>query len=136
MIQFALHVLVSAALLSVVGHIVLLAVLGIAARSGVLLIRHCQKLEKDEGMALGPELVLRAARERFAPIALIAAITALALLPVVVLGGGAGLEVANPTGIVLLGGLITSTLVYLFVVPALYLLFAPQHDSVTAQAAR
>ena len=113
----------------------LLAVLGIAARSGVLLISHCLSLEKDDGMALGPELVLRAAREQFASIALIAVITALALLPVLVLGGGAGLELVNPMGIVLLGGLITTTLVYLFLVPALYLLFAPRHEAVTAQTA-
>ena len=113
----------------------LLAVLGIAARSGVLLISHCLSLEKDDGMALGPELILRAARERFSSNALIVVITALALLPVLVLGGGAGLELVNPAGIVLLGGLITTTLVYLLLVPALYLLFAPRHEAVTAQAA-
>ena len=113
----------------------LLAVLGIAARSGVLLIGHCLGLEKDEGMALDSELILRAAREQFASIALITGITALALLPVLILGRRAGLELVNPMGIVLLGGLITTTLVYLFLVPALYSLFAPRHEPVTAQTA-
>ena len=113
----------------------LLAVLGIAARSGVLLISHCLVLEKDERMALDPELVLRGARDQFASVVLIAGITALALLPVLVLGGRTGLELVNPMGIVLLGGLITTTLVYLFLVPALYLSFAPRHDAVAAQAA-
>ena len=101
----------------------LLAVFAIAARNGVLLINHYQHLEQHEGEVFGIELVLRGARERLAPILITAIATGLALLPFVVLGDIAGLEIVHPMAIVILGGLVTSTLLSLFVIPALYLRF-------------
>lgn len=98
-----------------------LAVLGIAARQGVVLIKHYQHLEQREGEAFGPGLVLRGTREQFAPILTTAATTAVAFLPLVGFGAIAGLEIAQPMAVVVLGGLVTSTLLYLFIVPALYL---------------
>ncbi len=103
----------------------LLAAFGIAVRSCVLLIGHFQALEHDESVALGTELVVRGTQERFVAIVMTAVVAALALVPMVVLGDVVGLEVASPAAVVLLGGLVTSTLVYLFVVPPLYLRFAP-----------
>jgi CzcA family heavy metal efflux pump len=100
-----------------------LAVLGIAARTGIMLISHYQHLEHEEGETFGPELVLRGARERIAPIMMTTAATALALVPLVVAGNIPGHEIEHPMAIVILGGLITSTLLNLFVVPALYLRF-------------
>jgi Cu/Ag efflux pump CusA len=100
-----------------------LAVLGIAARQGVLLIRHYQHLEQHEGETFGPGLVLRGTRERLRPIVTTAAATALALVPLVYFGGIPGLEIEHPMAVVILGGLVTATLVNLFVVPALYLVF-------------
>jgi CzcA family heavy metal efflux pump len=98
-----------------------LAVLGIAARNGLLLIDRYQRLEGEEGVPFGRDLVLRGVRERLAPImASFAAIVA-ALLPLVVFGRVAGLEIAQPTAIVIIGGLVASTLVTLFVMPVLYL---------------
>ena len=61
-------------------------VFGIAARNGILLISHCQHLERDEGEPFGPELVLRGATERLAPILMTALATGLALVPLVVPG--------------------------------------------------
>ncbi len=98
-----------------------LAVLGIAARYGIVLIKHYQHLERHEGEAFGRGLVLRGAREQFAPILTTAVTTAAAFLPLVLFGDIAGLEIAHPMAVVVLGGLVTSTLLYLFVVPALYL---------------
>jgi Cu/Ag efflux pump CusA len=100
-----------------------LALLGIAARQGIGLIRHCQHLEQREGEAFGPRLALRGAREQFAPILTTAVTTAAAFLPVALFGDSPGLEIARPMAVVVLGGLVTSTLIYLFVVPALYLSF-------------
>jgi Cu/Ag efflux pump CusA len=98
-----------------------LAVLGIAAHHGIVLIKHYQHLEQREGETFGPELVLRGAREQFAPMLTTAVTTAVEFLPLVLFGDIAGLEIAHPMAVVVLGGLVTSTLLYLFVVPALYL---------------
>jgi CzcA family heavy metal efflux pump len=99
-------------------------VMGIAARNGILLINHCQHLEQYEGEAFGPNLVLRGARERLAPILMTTLATGLALVPLVVAGQIPGHEVEHPMAVVILGGLVTSTLLNLFVVPSLYLRFS------------
>jgi len=98
-------------------------VFGIAARNGILLINHCQYLEEQEGMAFGPGLVLRGARERLAPILMTSLATGLALVPLVVLGTRPGHEIEHPLAVVILGGLFTSTLLSLLVLPSLYLRF-------------
>jgi Cu/Ag efflux pump CusA len=99
-------------------------VLGIAARNGIMMINHFQHLERHEGEAFGPALVLRGARERLAPILMTALATGLALVPLVVAGDLPGHEIEHPMAVVIVGGLITSTLLNLFIVPALYLRFA------------
>jgi multidrug efflux pump subunit AcrB len=106
---------------SIVGF---LTVMGIAARNGILLVNHCQHLERHEGMKFGPELVLRGAGERLSPILMTTLATGLALVPLVVLGNIPGHEIEHPMALVILGGLVTSTLLNLFVVPSLYLRFA------------
>ncbi|HEX8930906.1 MAG TPA: efflux RND transporter permease subunit [Actinomycetota bacterium] len=99
-------------------------VMGIAARNGILMINHFQHLERHEGETFGPELVLRGARERLSPILMTALATALAVVPLVLNGNIPGHEIEHPLAIVILGGLFTSTLLNLFVVPPLYLRFA------------
>jgi Cu/Ag efflux pump CusA len=79
-------------------------------------------------MAFGPELVLRGARERLAPILMTALATALALVPLVVSGSIPGHEIEHPMAVVILGGLITSTLLNLLVLPSLYLRFGKSWD--------
>jgi len=96
-------------------------VLGIAARNGILLISHFRHLEQVEGQPFGPQLVIRGASERLSPIMMTALATALALLPLVVYGNRPGQEIEYPMAIVILGGLATSTLLNLFVLPVLYL---------------
>ena len=100
-----------------------LTVFGIAARNGILMISHFQHLEREEGEQFGPELVLRGAKERLAPILMTAGATGLALVPLAVAGSIAGHEIEHPMAIVILGGLLTSTLLNLFVLPSLYLRF-------------
>ena len=111
------------------------AVLGIAARNGILLISHCQHLEREEGMAFGPELVRRGARERLAPILMTTLATGLALVPLVVLGEIPGHEIEHPMAIVILGGLVTSTLLNLLVLPSLYLALGRRRAEVPAAEA-
>ncbi len=98
-------------------------VMGIAARNGILLINHYQHLERYEGETFGPELVLRGARERLSPILMTALATGLAVVPLVITGSIPGHEIEHPLAVVILGGLFTSTLLNLFVVPSLYLRF-------------
>ena len=105
---------------SLVGFV---TVLGIAARNGIMLVSHYRHLEDSEGEAFGPKLVLRGSEERLAPILMTALATGLALLPLVISGHKPGHEVEYPLAIVILGGLVTSTLLNLFVLPSLYLRF-------------
>jgi CzcA family heavy metal efflux pump len=101
----------------------LLTILGIATRNGIMMISHFQHLEREEGMTFGPELVLRGARERIAPIMMTALTTGLALVPLAIAGDLPGHEIEHPMALVILGGLVTSTLLNLLVVPTLYLRF-------------
>jgi Cu/Ag efflux pump CusA len=116
-------VLIAGGDLSFGSYIALFAVFGFAARACVLLFDHIRRLEQDEGEAFGPELVLRAARERFAPIALTALAATLVFVPALIMGSGPGLELVVPVATVAVGGLITSALVSLYVLPVLYLRF-------------
>ena len=74
-------------------------------------------------MEFGTELVLRGARERLSPILMTSLATGLALVPLVVLGERPGHEIEHPLAVVVLGGLATSTLLNLLVLPSLYLRF-------------
>ena len=100
-----------------------LTVLGIAARNGIMMICHFQHLEAEEGERFGLGLVMRGARERLSPILMTAGAAGLAILPLVIFGDRPGQEIEYPMAVVILGGLVTSTLLNLFVVPALYLRF-------------
>jgi Cu/Ag efflux pump CusA len=101
----------------------LLAVLGIATRNSVALVMHLHRLQTHGGEAFGPALVRRGAQDRLAPILVTASATALALLPFVVLGTRAGYELVHPMAVVILGGLVTSTLLSILLMPALYARF-------------
>ena len=105
---------------SLVGFV---TVLGIAARNGIMLLSHYRHLEQSEGESFGVPLVLRGAEERLAPILMTASCAALALLPLVIRGNIPGHEIEYPMAVVILGGLVTSTALNLFVMPALYARF-------------
>ena len=112
-------------------------VFGIAARNGILMINHFQHLEQHEGESFGPKLVLRGARERLSPILMTTLATGLAIVPLVAAGNIPGHEIEHPLAVVVLGGLFTSTLLNLFVMPPLYLRFAKRGPGpVGAGAAR
>jgi CzcA family heavy metal efflux pump len=110
-------------------------VLGIAARNGIMMINHFQHLERYEGEEFGVDLVIRGARERLAPILMTALATGLALVPLAIAGDLPGHEIEHPMAIVILGGLVTSTLLNLFVVPSLYLRFGRSSKGTTPGAA-
>jgi CzcA family heavy metal efflux pump len=101
-----------------------LTVLGIAGRNGILMVAHFQHLEREEGVPFGPNLVLQGAKDRLAPILMTASATGLALVPLVVAGPIPGNEIEHPLAVTIIGGLVTATLLNLFVLPSLYLAFA------------
>ncbi|MGN2254427.1 efflux RND transporter permease subunit [Frateuria sp. GZRe12] len=92
---------------------------GIAARNTILLIAHYEHLVATEGAHWNRYTVLRGARERLTPILMTALVTALGLLPLALGSGEPGREVEGPMAIVILGGLLTSTVLNLLVMPAL-----------------
>jgi CzcA family heavy metal efflux pump len=117
----------ASSLLSLVTLVGLLAIFGIATRNTVMLTKHYQHLQRYENEPFGPGLILRGAQERLVPILLTALLTGMALAPLVISGDLPGQEIAHPMAIIILSGLITSTIFSLFIVPALYLGFGPQH---------
>jgi CzcA family heavy metal efflux pump len=113
----------------------LVTVIGIAARNGIMMIAHFRHLEVEEGMTFGPELVLRGAAERLVPILMTALATALALLPLVWRGNAPGHEIEHPMAVVILGGVISSTVLNLLVLPVLHLRFGGAAPNVADTAA-
>lgn len=105
---------------SLVGFV---TVLGIAARNGIMLVSHYRHLQVAEGMSFGLDLVVRGAEERLAPILMTVLTTSLALLPLVISGNKPGHEIEYPLAVVIIGGLVTSTILNLFLLPPLYLLW-------------
>ena len=93
---------------------------GIAARNGIMLVSHWRHLEEVDGMPFGRER----AEERLAPILMTALATGLALLPLVLGGNLPAHEIEHALAVVIVGGLVTSTILNLAVMPALYLRWA------------
>jgi CzcA family heavy metal efflux pump len=102
---------------SLIGFVTLF---GITTRNSIMMISHWQHLHEVENLEWGPELVFRGARERLAPVLMTALVTALGLLPIALGSGEAGREIEGPMALVILGGLVTSTTLNLFVLPVLY----------------
>jgi Cu/Ag efflux pump CusA len=94
---------------------------GITARNSIMMISHFEHLVSVEGMTWGMEAALRGASERLTPILMTALVTALGLLPLALGSGEAGREIEGPMAMVILGGLLTSTLLNLLVLPTLAL---------------
>ena len=87
------------------------------------MISHFEHLIEQEGMTWGLDTAIRGASERLIPILMTALVTALGLLPLAIGSGEAGRELEGPMAVVILGGLITSTILNLLVLPTLALRF-------------
>ena len=103
---------------SLVGFVTLF---GITLRNSIMLISHYEHLVEVDGMSWGLDTALQGASERLAPILMTALVTGLGLLPLAIGSGDPGREVEGPMATVILGGLVTSTLLNLLVLPALAL---------------
>jgi len=106
----------------------LLAVLGITTRNGILMITSLQETESLKNKRLDTDAIVEVARERVVPILMTALATFLVFLPFAASGYVAGLEILQPMAIAIFGGLITSTLLNLYVVPALYVRYGSSSE--------
>ena len=117
-----LGVFLSGGVLSVASLVGFLTVFGIATRNGIMLVSHIRHLQHDGVTDFG-EAVYRGAMERLAPILMTALSAGLALIPLALGGDKPGNEIQTPMAIVILCGLLSSTVLNMLVLPALYLRF-------------
>jgi HME family heavy-metal exporter len=109
--------------LTVASMVGFISLSGIASRNGILLIAHYLHLVQHEGEGFTPEMIERAGKERVAPMLMTALTAGIALVPLVMAAGEPGKEILYPVATVILGGLISSTLLDFFVHPALFWCF-------------
>ena len=100
-----------------------IAVGGIAARNGIMMLSHYLHLMKHEGEAFTQQMIVRGTKERMVPVLMTALAAGIGLLPLVFAGDQPGKEILHPVAVVIVGGLITSTLLDFAVTPAVFWLF-------------
>jgi len=109
--------------LTVASMVGFISLAGIASRNGILLIAHYVHLVRHEGERFTPKMIERAGKERLAPMLMTALCAGIALIPLALAAGQPGKEILYPVATVILGGLISSTLLDFFVRPALFWTF-------------
>jgi CzcA family heavy metal efflux pump len=112
-----LAVFATGGLLSIGSLVGFVTLFGITMRNSIMMISHFEHLVQKEGMTWGLDTAIRGASERLLPILMTALVTALGLLPLAIGAGEAGREIEGPMAIVILGGLLTSTVLNLLVLP-------------------
>ena len=109
--------------LSVASMVGFITLAGIATRNGILKISHYINLALREGMAFGPELVIRGSLERMTPVLMTALSAGLALLPLLIAADEPGKEILHPVAVTIFGGLVSATLLDALITPVLFLMF-------------
>lgn len=109
---------------------------GIASRNGVLLLQHYLHLVEFEGESFTKSMIVRAGLERLAPVLMTALTAGIALVPLVLAAGEPGKEILYPVATVILGGVVSSTMLDFFVHPALFWLFGMRSAQRVVQSSK
>jgi CzcA family heavy metal efflux pump len=115
--------LVTGATLSIGSFVGFITLFGITVRNSIMLVTHCRQLVVEEGHTWNVDTSLRATAERLPSILMTALVTALAMLPIAMNSDNAGREIMGPMAAIIIGGLVSSTLLNLLIMPAILLQF-------------
>jgi Cu/Ag efflux pump CusA len=120
LIGSVLAIVLTGGVLSVASLVGFVTLTGIAARNGIMMISHYLHLLKEEGERFDEAMIVRGANERLVPVLMTSATALFALIPLAVSAGAPGKEILQPVAVVIVGGLISSTLLDTLLTPVVF----------------